>query len=197
MQIRKLITDLARTADALDAAKNRPRADADDLDTRRRNLMVTITSLEDRLACIEKVRSRENGAVPRAHVAPLHGAGFTISAASWKVRSAPPQGPPSPPCRRQQPARNRRQPKPLMQREASSWGAPLGCVTDAEFIPDAPQSFPNATPVGNSAHARFVLHPPGRVGTIRHLYFIANSLDPRATARGVTILPPPAAAGLA
>ena len=87
MQIRKLITDLARTADALDAAKNRPRADADDLDTRRRNLMVTITSLEDRLACIEKVRSRENGAVPRAHVAPLHGAGFTISAASWKVRS--------------------------------------------------------------------------------------------------------------
>ena len=77
MQIRRLITDLARTVDALDAAKNRPRADADDLDTRRRNLMVTIASLEDRLDCIEKVRSREYGAhanltVPRAHVARLH-----------------------------------------------------------------------------------------------------------------------------
>src|SRR3984957_18200697 len=56
MQIRRLITDLARTVDVLDAAKNRPRADADDLDTRR-NLMVTIASLEDRLDCIEKVRS--------------------------------------------------------------------------------------------------------------------------------------------
>ena len=77
MQIRRLITGLARTVDALDAAKNRPRADADDLDTRRRNLMVvTIASLEDRLDCIEKVRSREYGAhanlaVPRAHVARL------------------------------------------------------------------------------------------------------------------------------
>ena len=40
-QIKRLITALARTVDALDAAKNRPRADADDLDTRRRNLMVT------------------------------------------------------------------------------------------------------------------------------------------------------------
>jgi hypothetical protein len=75
MQIRRLITDLARTLDALDAAKNRPRADADDLE-RRRNLMVTIASLEDRLDCIEKVRSREYGAhanlaVPRAHVARL------------------------------------------------------------------------------------------------------------------------------
>ena len=53
------------------------RADADDLATRRRNLMVTIASLEDRLDCIEKVRSREYGAqanltVPRAHVARLH-----------------------------------------------------------------------------------------------------------------------------
>ena len=77
MQIRRLITDLARTVDVLDAAKNRPRADTDDLDTRRRNLMVTIASLEDRLDCIEKVRSREYGtranlAVPRAHVARLH-----------------------------------------------------------------------------------------------------------------------------
>ena len=74
MQIKRLITDLARTVNALDAAKNRPRADADDLDTRRRNLMVTIASLEDRLDCIEKVRSHEYGAhanlaVPRAHVA--------------------------------------------------------------------------------------------------------------------------------
>src|SRR3984957_14111390 len=63
MQIRRLITDLARTLDALDAAKNRPRADADHLE-RRRNLMVTIASLEDRLDCIEKVRSREEGAHP-------------------------------------------------------------------------------------------------------------------------------------
>ena len=58
MQIRRLIAELARTVDVLDAAKNRPRADANDLDTRRRNLMVTIASLEDRLDCIEKVRSR-------------------------------------------------------------------------------------------------------------------------------------------
>jgi hypothetical protein len=73
MQIRRLITDLARTVDVLDAAKNRPLADADHLDTRRRNLMVTIASLEDRLDCVEKVRSREHGAhanltVLRAHV---------------------------------------------------------------------------------------------------------------------------------
>ena len=58
-QIKRLITDLGRTVNALDAAKNRPRADADDLDTRRRNLMVTIASLEDRLDCIQNVRSRE------------------------------------------------------------------------------------------------------------------------------------------
>jgi hypothetical protein len=69
--------DHARTVEALDAAKNRPRGDADDLDTRRRNLMVTIASLEDRLDCIEKLRSREYGAqanltVPRAHAARLH-----------------------------------------------------------------------------------------------------------------------------
>jgi hypothetical protein len=77
MQIRRLITDLTRTVDALVAAKKRPRADADELNTRRRNLMVTIASLEDRLDCIEKVRSRGYGAhanltVPRAHVARLH-----------------------------------------------------------------------------------------------------------------------------
>jgi hypothetical protein len=76
-QITRLITDLAHTVDALDAAKNRPRADADDLDTRRRSLMVTIASLEDRLDCIEKLRSREHGAhansaVPRTHVARHH-----------------------------------------------------------------------------------------------------------------------------
>ena len=74
MQIRRLITDLARTVNALVATKSSPLADADDLDTRRRNLMVTIASLEDRLDCIEKVRSREYGAhanltVLRAHVA--------------------------------------------------------------------------------------------------------------------------------
>ena len=77
MQIRRLITELARNVDALDAAKNRPPADVDNPDLRRRNLMVTIASLEDRLDCIEKVRSREYGAhanltVPRAHVARLH-----------------------------------------------------------------------------------------------------------------------------
>ena len=76
-QIKRLITALAGTVDALDAAKNRPRADADDLDTRRGNLMVTIASLEDRLDCIEKVRSREYGtranlAVHRADVERLH-----------------------------------------------------------------------------------------------------------------------------
>jgi hypothetical protein len=74
-QIKRLIKDLVRTVDALVAAKNRPRADADDLE-RRRNLLVTIASLEDRLDCIEKVRSREYGAhanlaVPRAHVSRL------------------------------------------------------------------------------------------------------------------------------
>jgi hypothetical protein len=72
-QIKRLIKDLVHTVGALVAAKNRPRADADDLDTRRRNLMITIASLEDRLDCIEKVRSREYGAhanltVPRAYV---------------------------------------------------------------------------------------------------------------------------------
>jgi hypothetical protein len=72
MQIRRLITDLARMVGDLDAAKNHPRADADDLDTRRRNLIVTIASLEDRLDCIEKVRSREYRAIPRTHVARLH-----------------------------------------------------------------------------------------------------------------------------
>ena len=76
-QITRLITDLAHTVDALEAAKNSPRADADDLDTRCRNLMVTIASLEDRLDCIEKLRSREygadaNSAVPRTHVARHH-----------------------------------------------------------------------------------------------------------------------------
>ena len=77
MQIKRLITALARTVDALDAAKNRPRADADDLDTRRRNLMVTIASLEDRLDCIEKVRSREYGAHANLAVPALTSHGFT------------------------------------------------------------------------------------------------------------------------
>jgi hypothetical protein len=72
-QIKRLIKDLVRTVDALVAAKNRPRANADDLDTRGRNLMITIASLEDRLDCIEKVRSREYGAHANltAHVARL------------------------------------------------------------------------------------------------------------------------------
>jgi hypothetical protein len=73
-QIKRLIKELVRTVDALVAAKNRPRANADDLDTRLRNLMITIASLEDRLDCIEKVRSREYGehANLTAHVPRLH-----------------------------------------------------------------------------------------------------------------------------
>ena len=61
-QIRVLINDLARTANALDPtdADHLSRAnDAIDLDTRRHNLMTTIASLEDRLGSIEKMRSRE------------------------------------------------------------------------------------------------------------------------------------------
>ena len=54
IQIRRLIRELARTVDGLDTAKKGPRADAQDLDTRRRNLVVTIVSLEDRLDCIKK-----------------------------------------------------------------------------------------------------------------------------------------------
>ena len=77
VQIRKLITDLARTVNALVTAKSRPLADADDLDTRRRNLVVTITSLEDRLDCIEKVRSREYGARAKLTVPAITSHGFT------------------------------------------------------------------------------------------------------------------------
>jgi hypothetical protein len=67
-QIRMLIIDLARTLNVLDASigaeEHRPPADdAIDLDTRRYNLVVTIASLEDRLGSIEKMRSRENGAL--------------------------------------------------------------------------------------------------------------------------------------
>jgi hypothetical protein len=71
-QIRMLITDLSCTVQILDAEiaaeEERPRgqdvSDADYsvltrmLDTRRRNLMVTIASLEDRLGSIENMRSR-------------------------------------------------------------------------------------------------------------------------------------------
>ena len=71
-QIRMLITDLSRTVQTLDAdiaaEERRPRgqdvSDADHsvftrmLRTRRRNLMVTIASLEDRLESIEHIRSR-------------------------------------------------------------------------------------------------------------------------------------------
>jgi hypothetical protein len=73
-QIRMLITDLSRTVQILDAEiaaeEERPRgqdpADADYsvltrmLGTRRRNLVVTIASLEDRLGCIEHLQSREH-----------------------------------------------------------------------------------------------------------------------------------------
>jgi hypothetical protein len=65
-QIRMMITDLARSVQILDAdiAAEKARPHADDLmstrllDTRRHNLMVTITSLEDRLESIKKMRSR-------------------------------------------------------------------------------------------------------------------------------------------
>jgi hypothetical protein len=67
-QIRILLTDLARTLQKLDAdivaEEMRPRADDPVfrvLDSRRRNLMVTIASLEDRLESIEKMRSRGYG----------------------------------------------------------------------------------------------------------------------------------------
>src|SRR5258706_7277219 len=79
-QIRILIDDLAHTVDVLDAgvATDLPRADdAIDLDTRRHNLLVTITSLEDRLGSIEHMRAREvaarvNSTLPRAHAARPH-----------------------------------------------------------------------------------------------------------------------------
>ena len=73
-QIRMLITDLVDTVQILDAniAAEEERARVHDLsdadypalarmlDTRRRNLMVTIASLEERLGSIEKMRSREH-----------------------------------------------------------------------------------------------------------------------------------------
>jgi hypothetical protein len=71
-QIRMLITDLSRTVQILDAdiAAEERRARVQDLSDadysvltgmlgmRRRNLMVTIASLEDRLESIEHIRSR-------------------------------------------------------------------------------------------------------------------------------------------
>ena len=71
-QIRMLITDLSRTVQTLDAdiaaVERRPRGqDVSDADysvftrmlgARRRNVMVTIASLEDRLESIEHIRSR-------------------------------------------------------------------------------------------------------------------------------------------
>jgi hypothetical protein len=71
-QIRMLITDLSHTVQILDAdiAAEERRARVQDLSdadysvltgmlgTRRRNLMVTIASLEDRLESIEHIRSR-------------------------------------------------------------------------------------------------------------------------------------------
>jgi hypothetical protein len=74
-QIRMLIIDIAHTAQILEAeiaTQEEQRARVHDLSeadylvlarmlgTRRRNLMVTIASLEDRLGSIEKVRSREH-----------------------------------------------------------------------------------------------------------------------------------------
>ena len=71
-QIRMLITDLSRTVQILDAdiAAEERRVRVQDLSdadcsvltemlgTRRRNLMVTIASLEDRLESIEHIQSR-------------------------------------------------------------------------------------------------------------------------------------------
>jgi len=85
-QIRILITDLARTVQNLDAdiVAEEMRPGVDDLvftlDMRRHNLMVTIASLEDRLASIEKMRSRgyggqANSAHPRARAASPRSAG--------------------------------------------------------------------------------------------------------------------------
>jgi hypothetical protein len=79
-QIRMLITDLSRTVRILDAdiaaeEKRSPPQDVSDadysaltsmLDTRRRNLMVTIASLEDRLGSIEHLRSRGHPAKPES-----------------------------------------------------------------------------------------------------------------------------------
>jgi hypothetical protein len=92
-QIRILISGLARTARILDAyitaGEKHPRArdlsDPDDpvlarmLSARRRNLMITIAALEDRLGSIEslgsieKMRSRGNRRNVQARRSPRHG----------------------------------------------------------------------------------------------------------------------------
>ena len=92
-QIRMLITHLARTVKILDAdikaGERHPRArDLSDpdypvlarmLSTRRRNLMITIASLEDRLGSIEslgsieKMRSRGNRRNINPRRSPRHG----------------------------------------------------------------------------------------------------------------------------
>jgi hypothetical protein len=87
-QIRMLITDLSRTVRILDAdiaaeERRSPAQDVSDadysaltsmLDTRRRNLMVTIASLEDRLGSIEHLRSRGHPAKAQSSpvTAPWH-----------------------------------------------------------------------------------------------------------------------------
>jgi hypothetical protein len=79
-KIRLLLTDLTRTLQMLDAEiaaqEKRPRAEDLVLDERRHNLLVTIASMEDRLASIEHIRAREyrrtHSSLPNAPTAPLH-----------------------------------------------------------------------------------------------------------------------------
>jgi hypothetical protein len=79
-KIRLLLADLNRTLQMLDAEiaaqEKRPRAENLVLDERRHNLLVTIASMEDRLASIEHIRAREyrraHSSVPHASTAPPH-----------------------------------------------------------------------------------------------------------------------------
>jgi len=61
-QIRMLVSDLARTIQALDAEQqSRPRQGID-LAARRYNLATTVAFLVDRLGSLEKIGSREHSA---------------------------------------------------------------------------------------------------------------------------------------
>ena len=79
-KIRLLLADLNRTLQMLDAEiaaqEKRPRAENLVLDERRHNLLVTIASMEDRLASIEHIRARDyrraHSNVPHASTAPPH-----------------------------------------------------------------------------------------------------------------------------
>jgi hypothetical protein len=86
-KIRLLLADLNRTLQMLDAeiaAQGRPRSQdlVLTLDERRHNLLVTIASMEDRLASIEHIRAREyrraHSGLPHAPTAPPHGMDSSI-----------------------------------------------------------------------------------------------------------------------